>query len=444
MIKKQISTSILFFLLLTSCINNDVPYPYTFGEILSFQLEEQEGAAIISVDEQTIEVRVPYGTDKSHLSILDIEVTEGAVLTPPINQVSDFTDDVFFNVAIYEDFIWKVNVIESDFDAIISSFVIEGQVSSEIDIIAKVVNVEIPSYMDKSNLVVDTLTYIPDEVMVYPAINELTDFSEVVTLNFEGIEWSINVNYVNEGIEKIGDQVLYSDFNTWYYGGRDPEESDENRKFFIPGTSFSSTPWRTGDVGAADLIISTGVRTVYPYPSAENYEYTVLKTTSMLGVIAAGSLYTGKIKGSGIATVTTDFGIPFTDRPKSFKTSIQYLPKEYGNGLDNCDIYVLLQVREGEGENTKHYRLATGWFRSATIMNDFEEIEIPLLYGNHNDLKPYMMPSTNNNEMPEHGFADISSTPTHIIVVYSSSYDGANFNGGIGSELRVKEFELNY
>lgn len=55
-----------------------------------------------------------------------------------------------------------------------------------------------------------------------------------------------------------------------------------------------------------------------------------------------------------------------------------------------------------------------------------------------------MIPSSSNERMPEHGFANPTQDPTHIIVVYSSSYDGANFNGIVGSELRVKEFSLNY
>ncbi|WP_244994592.1 PCMD domain-containing protein [Flammeovirga yaeyamensis] len=150
------------------------------------------------------------------------------------------------------------------------------------------------------------------------------------------------------------------------------------------------------------------------------------------------------MQGSGMANVKTDFGIPFTDKPKSFTTSIQYLPEMYNNDLDKCDIYVLLQVREGSGDQEKRYRLATAWFRSDETMQTFETIDIPFLYGNHSDLKSYMLPSENNEMMPEHGFAPEDDTPTHIIVVYSSSFDGANFKGGVGSELRVKEFELKY
>ncbi|NLR93906.1 PCMD domain-containing protein [Flammeovirga agarivorans] len=434
---------ILLSLLFTSCIKNDVPYPYIFGEILSFQLEVQEGGAMISSDEQRIEVLVPFGTDITNLEIVDLTFTEDATITPSFNEVKDFSEEVRFTVSTYQDYEWTVHVIEADFNVNITSFSIEGQIAAEIDNMNRIVKVKIPFYLDKENLFIETFSYSPADAIVFPLPQDTHDFSEDVIFSFEGIEWTIQVDYDNDE-ERIGDQILYSDFNTWYYGGRKEDESNANRKFYLPGSTFDATPWRTGDVGAADLIIPTGVQTVFPYPSIEEYEYTILRTTSMLGVIAAGSLYTGEIQGSGLTNVITDFGIPFNDKPKSFTTSIQYLPKRFDQGMDACDVYVLLQVREGSGEDEKRYRLATGWYRTDTSMNEFQEISIPLLYGNHNDLAPYMMPSTNNDRMPEHGFAEVSKSPTHIIVVYSSSYDGANFNGGVGSELRVKEFQLNY
>ncbi|NME72270.1 PCMD domain-containing protein [Flammeovirga aprica] len=441
---KNIILLLIVTLGLSACIKNDIPYPYVFGEIMSFQLEEQNGNAIISEENQTVEIRVPFGTDRSALHLKTIEMTEDATITPDPFEVTDYTEDVVFTVSTYQDYEWTVSVIEEDFDIIFNAFEIEGQISAAIDQSNHTIDVIIADEMDIRNLTIKTFDYSPYEVAVVPYPFDVRDFSSEVVFIFDEIEWTVKVTYQDGETERIGDQILYSDFMTWYYGGRKSNESNNSRKFFLPGENFEGTPWRTGDVGAADLIIPTGVRTVYPSPSEEEYEYTTLKTTSALGVVAAGSLFVGDIQGSGLTNVRTDFGIPFTDKPKSFETSIQYMPALYDGNMDQCDVYVLLQVREGSGDDEKRYRLATAWYRTDETMSAFETIKMPFLYGNHNDLEPFMMPSSSNERMPEHGFAPSDQEPTHIIVVYSSSFDGANFRGGVGSELRVKEFELKY
>ncbi|WP_281612990.1 PCMD domain-containing protein [Flammeovirga sp. SubArs3] len=441
---KKLFTILIALFGLSACIKNDIPFPYLFGEILSISMEGQSDQSSISTEHQTVEIKVPYGTDKTQLSIVDFEITEGAKCTPDIKDMTDFSLPVHLTITTYQEYDWTITVIEDDFEINLHHFEIEGQLSARIDKDLQRIQVIIPDTLAIEDLSITTFDYSPNDIIVSPNPFEIHDFSSPVSFFFDDIEWIIEVEYDDEEIEKSGDQILYSNFQSWYYGGRNAGETPNNRKFYIPGEDFDTTPWRTGDVGAADLVVATGVRTVYPYPDKETYEYTTLKTTSTLGVVAAGSLFVGDIKGSGLRDVKTDFGIPFTDNPKRFTSTIQYLPEVYNNELDMCDIYVLLQVREGSGDNEKRYRLATAWYRSDKNMETFETIDIPFLYGNHSDLASYMLPAEDNEMMPEHGFASAQASPTHIIVVYSSSFDGANLKGGVGSELRVKEFELKY
>ncbi|OHX64544.1 PCMD domain-containing protein [Flammeovirga pacifica] len=436
--------SFISLLVLSSCLKNDIPYPYIFGSVNSFQIEGQKGNAIISDEHMTIEVKVPYGTDLSQLKVADIDIIEGGTFSPKKEEMTDFTQGIDFMVTTYQDYTWSISVIEDDFNIVIHQLEIEGQISSDIDELNQKITVIIPNNLSIEQLKVVSFDYFPTSVEAVPNIFEVVDFTTPQKVSFEGIEWTIEVLYEDDNIELVGDQIVFSNFMSWYYGGRKSDESNNSRKFYLPGEEFDTTPWRSGDVGAADLIIPTGVETVYPSPSIYNYEYTTLKTTSALGVVAAGSLFVGDIQGSGLVNVQTDFGIPFTDRPRSFTTNIQYIPETYKGDLDQCDIYVLLQVREGSGDDEKRYRLATGWFRSDEVMLNFKELNIPLLYGNHNDLAPFMMPSSSNTRLPEHGFASTDLEPTHIVVVFSSSFDGANFNGGVGSELRIKNFDLKY
>lgn len=106
-------------------------------------------------------------------------------------------------------------------------------------------------------------------------------------------------------------------------------------------------------------------------------------------------------------------------------------------GTDQCDIYVLLEKRDGEAVE----RIGTGWFRSDAQVDDFTNLEVPIIYGEL------------DASMPEFDFANIregevwgnpDDTPTHITVVFSSSALGDFFTGAIGSALSVNNFELLY
>ncbi|OHX64597.1 PCMD domain-containing protein [Flammeovirga pacifica] len=432
-------TVITVLFLVTSCIENDIPYPTIFGEFLHFSVEGQIGTSLISQEDQTVIVRVPTGYDLTNLTVDSIAITEGAVVAPNPLEVKDFSQKVVFKIDTYQEYYWEVFVETASEDVNITHFEIEGQISTDISEGSKAIRVTMPAGTDLSDLSVSTFEYLPSTATVSPNPSETHDFTAPVVFTFnDEINWTVTVIHDGDVIE--GDQVPYSDFQTWF------QEGTGNKSFYLPGQSLSENIWRSGDKGAADLTIKTYPQTVLPYPSMDAPEYAVLETKTAVGVIAAGSLFVGDIQGSGLADVKTDFGIPFTDRPISFTTEVDYTPKSYGDNLmDKCDIYVILQVREGSGENEKRYRLATGWFRSDENMSDFTTLDIPMLYGNHSSLESFMMPSTSNEEMPENGFyEDETANPTHIIIVFASSADGANFNGGIGSKLKVKGIELNY
>ena len=138
--------------------------------------------------------------------------------------------------------------------------------------------------------------------------------------------------------------------------------------------------------------------------------------------------------------------MPFAGRPEKLRFKYQYQAGEVnkdrdGNELsypDMLDIYALLEVRLGGTTE----RLATAWFRSADPIDDLTANEIIFTYGELDDSFPDYM-------KPEDG-AYVSSDsaafvlPTHITFVASSSFDGANFGGAVGSVLIVDDVEMIY
>ncbi|WP_281612951.1 PCMD domain-containing protein [Flammeovirga sp. SubArs3] len=430
-------------IIVSACIKNDIPYPYIVGEFTYFTIEGQIGASVISPEERRVQIQVSSDMDLANLKVDSVAYTEDAIVTPDPYEVVDFTVPVKFTISTYQDYDWEVNVVKTAEPVVIDSVEIEGMISSTVIAGSKTVRVIMPKESDLSNLGITLFDYTPSTASVSPDPYSLQDFTSTVTFTFnEDDQWFLEVTKENNVDPEPGEQVEYSDFTTWFWEG---SASIEKNRFYLPGENMGS-PWRSGDKGAADLTFKTYPQTVLPYPSMEQADYAVLETKTAVGVIAAGSLFVGDIQGSGPINITTDFGIPFTDRPIGFTTDVQYNPETYGdNVIDQCDIYVILQVREGEGENEKRYRLATGWYRSSSDMPDFTTLDLPLLYGQHQDLESYMMPSSSNKEMPEHGFyEDITASPTHIIMVFASSAEGASFKGGIGSTLKVKGITLNY
>ncbi|MBB6461828.1 PCMD domain-containing protein [Flammeovirga kamogawensis] len=420
--------------LIGSCIKNDIPFPTVFGEIEQFSINGQQGQSIISTDKQTVEITMPFGTDLTELAIDNIVLSEGAKLMSDTSKVRNFSIPVVLRVETYQEYLWEIKVKEGIQQVDVTSFKIKGQVASSIDVLTKTVRVVVPVGTDVSNLEVEEMDFIPVTAKSSKDVLTIKDFSTPVSVVFNGSStWTIRVTIEGQVVQ--GEQLPFADFKTWYQHGTGANS------FYLPGNDLTSI-WQSGDRGASELTIKTYPQTVVPYPSFSQQDYAVLETKTAVGIIAAGSLFVGSISGSGISDVVTDFGVPFTDRPTSFSTEIQYQPKKYnGSTVDECDVFVILQVREGG----KNYRLATGWFRTDKAMSTFEVKDIPMIYGNSNALASYMMPSTSNKELPEEGFySDINAAPTHIVVAFSSSAHGAKFEGAEGSKLKVKGIKLNY
>ncbi|NME69124.1 PCMD domain-containing protein [Flammeovirga aprica] len=400
-------------------------------EVLKFEVEDQR-STVIDNGLQLITVVMPAEYDLTNVNITSFEYTpEEHKLSPDYTTVHDLSDTVsFFFSEMLE---WKVIAMHES--SMFTAFTIDGQISSTIHFDSESVEVLMPSTADLSNLRISNFHYLPENSTITPG-DEVTDFSSPVHYLFEdGTEWVVTVT--KEEVEE--EQVLFSDFRTWFLKG-----DSESKGYYLPGNNLT-TPWRSGDKGADEVIIPAHLHTVFPDPNPTNPSGAKLETKSVLGKLAAGSLFTGEIHGSGFDKVDTDFGVPFTGRPKGFSTSFTYEPQPYSGTMDKCDIYVILQVREGSGSNEKRYRLATAWYRSDEEVSSFKDMSLEFTYGELSGVPDYMLPSEENIEMPEHGFyPDKEADPTHIIIVFASSAYGADFIGGVGSKMIVKHVQLDY
>ena len=167
-----------------------------------------------------------------------------------------------------------------------------------------------------------------------------------------------------------------------------------------------------------------------------------LTSTSVVGVFAAGNIYTGRyVKTDGIGA-QLDFGIPFESRPASLKGYYNYSPgtidkvKEKYSHLkgqkDTCNIYVVLADWDAP------YVINTTKELFLDINGDKHIIAYGLLEdgeGTDGKYKEFEV---------KFEYRDLWRKPKYLLVVAAASKYGDYFTGSTSSVLYVDEFVLSY
>ena len=310
---------------------------------------------------------------------------------------------------------------------------------------------------------------VSDYATFSPAIGEKQDFSQPVPYTVTAEDGSQKVYYViveRGGSSKV--QLPNSSFEFWY-----DAEHGETRYIDI-GIDKDNKTWATGNQGAA-FAIALGAQAVLPsLPyERENGETAALLETQNMGSlaaafggkgVAAGNLFAGRFEIGTVTNAHPVFGSPYTQTPIAFKVDYKYTPTEglmngklnSVEGKDAMDMYLILEKREGE----KVKRLGVAWYRSGETQEEWKTQEVEIKYASNGQapegIEEYAKhvlkyghdgntSATDPSQMPEATWGDIATDkPTHILVVFTSSYLGDYFIGAPGSKLLVDNFELIY
>lgn len=326
----------------------------------------------------------------------------------------------------------------------IKSFLVSNQAGvAKINNDSLTITVEIPSGVDLSSLRIEELelsSFATSDKIVGDLV-DLNDEQKIIVTSESGIayEWNV-ISYVASAEPQLDN----ADLNLWY---------KTSGNYYEPGADAASTIWATGNQGTYLM----GKLATVPFDRGDDNLAAQMITldTGVLGSIAgaplaAGSLYTGvfnidKLDPSD-PMAAIEFGTPFTGRPTSMRFSYSYVPgatnkDKDGNTLDYgdaCELYAFLEVRsEGQVQ-----RLATAWFKSDELTEEWTEGVIEFIYGTLDSSYPsYLMPDGNN-------FVDEATIdyalPTHITIVASSSFDGVNFTGAVDSEFILDDLVMVY
>lgn len=281
-------------------------------------------------------------------------------------------------------------------------------------------------------------------------VGDVLNLNQANTLNITAedgsvLKWNITASYAS-----AEQQLENTDFNAWY------EVQGVTNKYKEPGAAADNTIWCTGNKGSSILDIYA----TKPLLQGEE-DYVVEMTTCSNGAsgtimktpISAGSIVTGVFGDKVVPSnprAAIDFGTLFTGRPKSFSINYSYLPgavnkNKEGKKLDygdQCDIYAILEVRKEIDGVEKIQRLATAWFRSGDGQEEEKAIAVEFTYGAlGSDVPNYMKPADGAYVSAEE---EEYILPTHLIFVATSSCEGDQFSGAVGSKLCVDDLRMNY
>lgn len=353
----------------------------------------------------------------------------------------------------------------------ILQFNLEGQTGNTIFKDDSLINITVPEEVYLFNLSSLSATHIKvsDYATVSPSVGEKQDFSEPVLYTVTAEDGSKKVYYVIVQPGGKGEiQLPNNSFEFWH----DAEYG--TTKYIDIGVDKDSKTWATGNQGAA-FAIGLGANAELPSQPYErsNGETAAKLTTQDMGAlaasfggkgVAAGNMFAGRFEIGTVTNAHPVFGIPYTQTPIAFKIDYKYTPteglkngkRESIEGEDAADMYVILEKRDGE--NVK--RLGAGWLRVGEAQEEWKTQQVDIKYARNgqtpadvSEYAKYVLKYGHDGDtsvsdpglMPEATWGDIKTDkPTHIIVVFSSSYLGDYFIGAPGSKLLVDNFELIY
>lgn len=305
------------------------------------------------------------------------------------------------------------------------------------------ISIEFPGGVDLTELTIKTLT-LSSFAESDKNVGDLLDLSQTANIQVTAEDGSLTTWTIVPEVASSTPQLVNGDFNLWY---------QTTTGYYEPGADANSTIWGTGNPGTQvlGLLATTPLEISNENLAAKLETLDNGKLAGTFGTpISAGSIFTGKFDKDKIdpsdPEAAIDFGTPFSGRPATLKFTYSFVPGDTnkdkdGNTIaegDKCDVYAYLEIRNG----TQSSRLATAWFRSGDEQNERVSKEIDFVYGQLNNSNPdYMFPA--NGVFVS---ADSSSfvLPSHLTFVATSSYDGANFAGAIGSTLVIDDVELVY
>jgi hypothetical protein len=291
-------------------------------------------------------------------------------------------------------------------------------------------------------------------------------------------------------------QLNYSSLDFWY--SRKVDESsllsgktielygigkvDPKSDFFDIKLKDERSPWSTTNI-FSKMVFELGNTRVFPEKRGNGYccrLETGIRKDNLAGlkveVLIAGTLFLGEmiepVKGLNNPLKNVNQGIPFNKKPKAVKFDYKYHVGEKrvtatynstpAEGIDKAEFCLILQKRwEDKNGNVFATRIAGARkFFTGSVKEWVNGAVFPVTYGDVTHLPEYdektmgLIPGVSEvyvknsqNKMVslvETGWGKPDDIPTHMILYFTSSYQGVEYKGSPETVFWVDNIELVY
>jgi hypothetical protein len=278
---------------------------------------------------------------------------------------------------------------------------------------------------------------------------------------------------------KVKESILLSGNIIELFGvGKIEPQSD----FFDTRLKDEISPWSTTNI-YAKMVLDIGNARVYPEKRGTGYccrMETAIRKDNIVGlkveVLIAGTLFVGDmiepVRGMKDPLKNVNQGIPFTEKPKAIKFDYKYsvgkqrVKADYRvvpvEGIDKAEFCLVLQKR-WEDTNGNVFATRIGGARqffTGSVNQWINGAEFPIIYGDitnlpnydaktmgliNADMSVYVKNSQNKMvRLIETGWEKSDDRPTHLILYYTSSYEGVQYIGSPKTVFWVDNIELMY
>ena len=403
-----------------------------------FKIRNQVGSEDINNEEKMVVVKVAESNPLSEIEVLEAKLgMEGSVIAPDFREVHDFTDLVYFDVSYGETSEkWGVRVLPWEVGLGISSvnaWAFSADVTGSVSGNAAETVFEYKKASDESWTRFEGDVSV-DGINVSATIAGLQDDTDYVVRMVSGEEHSAEFDFHTEAAV----QLPNSSYDAWFQNSKGA--------WFPRASEDAETWWDTANMGANTLgpVNPTTPEDVFLAVAGEGKRAARLETKSVLGVMAAGNLYSGRYKGTEGLSALLEFGVPFESRPIGLRGYYSYEPavinkvdepyEDLMGRTDMCQIYIML----------------TAWdkpFDVNSTKRQYIDMDDPDILA----FRELVTDKSTNGEwveffihLDDEAWRDKARKATHIVVISCASRYGNYFTGGVGSLLYVDEFELVY
>lgn len=289
---------------------------------------------------------------------------------------------------------------------------------------------------DAEEWTITTATYDEDTQTYKSTLTGLTPMTNYsYRLVYEKDEIICNSNVVEFTTEEQV-SIPNLNFDNWY----------KDDRTYYAAISSNDLFWDSGNKGANTL------KEINPTKPEEtdviSGKAARLASTTAAGQFAAGSLFTGSFKSATIIPLGAklDFGRPFTGRPSQLKGYYKYNP----GTINKINTDKVTAVQEGDRDICSIYILLANWdapFEVSTGDNKFIDINDKSIIAYGELDAAYTSPESMSEYKPftiDLVYRDLTTKPTYVLIVCSSSKYGDYFTGSTSSVLLIDEFELVY